>query len=44
MRVAQRSGSETAGRAAAPGERTDSDPVLAMTGTTLAEPAGYASA
>jgi hypothetical protein len=44
MRVAQRSGSETAGRASAPGERTDSDLMLTMSGTTLAEPAGYASA
>lgn len=44
MRVAQRSGSETAGRAAAPGESTDSDLVLMMTATTIAEPAGYASA
>ncbi|MGA9321243.1 MAG: hypothetical protein WBW06_09345 [Xanthobacteraceae bacterium] len=44
MRVAQRSGSETAGRAAALGERTDSDLMLTMTATTIAEPAGYASA
>jgi hypothetical protein len=44
MRVAQLSGSETAGRASAPGERTDSDLVLAMNGTVLAEPTGYASA
>lgn len=44
MRVAQLSGSETAGRAAALGERTDSDLVLMMTGTTIAEPAGHASA
>ena len=44
MRVAQLSGSETAGRAAALGERTDSDLVLTMTGTTIAEPAGHASA
>jgi hypothetical protein len=44
MRVAQLSRSETAGWASAPGEHTDSDVVLTMTGTTLAEPAGYASA
>jgi hypothetical protein len=44
MRVAQLSGSETAGRASAPGERTVSDLVLTMNGTMLAEPTGYASA
>jgi hypothetical protein len=44
MRVAQLSGNKTADRASARGERTDSDLLPTMTGITLAEPAGHASA